>query len=135
MIGAHLAEALTWAGNLEEAMGEAKAGLDVMATGERWGESCLAVAIGRIHARRGEREEARRWFARAISVGEEQQSPPFVAKARLALGAFLVQIGERGPAEEELRRAEQAFAALGMPWYLGKTRALLAGETEIGPCP
>jgi serine/threonine protein kinase/predicted ATPase len=134
MIGAHLAEALAWTGDLDGALQEAKAALQIMTTGERWGESCLAVALGRVHARRGELDEARAWFQGAIKVGEQQQARPFVAKARLALGAFLRQIGEEG-AVDELRLAEEAFRTLGMPWYLAKTRALLAGNLEVGPCP
>jgi tetratricopeptide (TPR) repeat protein len=135
MLGAHLAEALTWSGRLDEAMAEVRAAQAVMATGERWGESGLAVAQGRIHARRGERAEALAWFRKAVEVAEDQQAGLFVAKARLALGAFLRQIGEENEAVAELRRAEVAFAAMGMPWYRAKARALLAGETEVGPCP
>lgn len=140
MIGSHLVEALTWAGDFDGAQREADITLEVIDSGERWGESPLTVALGRLHACRGDRDQARRWFDRAIAVAEEQRARPFLAKARLALAAFLLDGDEadRPAAVEALhlaRLAEEGFAAMGMAWYIARARTLLAGSRSLGPCP
>jgi serine/threonine protein kinase/tetratricopeptide (TPR) repeat protein len=135
MIGSHLADALLASGEVDEARRVAEETIPVVDGGEHWGEVYLFTALGRIHARRGDRGEARIAFARAIDVAERQKSPVFEAKARLAMGIFLLSIGEREAGLADVTRARAGYEALGMYWHLARALAVLGGAEDVGPCP
>lgn len=136
MVGAHLAEALLASGEPEAALRVAEETVPVIDAGERWGESCLHLAMGRIHARLGNAERALQSFGKALRAAEEQQkSPTFTAKVHLATGAFHLAAGARAEGTALALRALSMFEALGMPWYAERARALLGGTLDISPCP
>jgi len=131
MIGTHTAMAQLLSGEVDAALKTAKETLPILETGERWGESCLYVTLGHIHAKRREMTEARGWFQKALTVAEAQKGKPFEAKARLALGSFLRDAGEP-QGMEELAKARALFDQLKMGWYRDRAEALLDGE-QVGP--
>ncbi|HYV49653.1 MAG TPA: protein kinase [Myxococcaceae bacterium] len=131
MIGTHTAMAQLLSGEVDAALKTARETLPILETGERWGESCLYVTLGHIHAKRREMNEARGWFQKALAVAEAQKGKPFEAKARLALGAFLRDAGE-SHGMEELSKARALFDQLKMGWYRDRAEALLDGE-QVGP--
>lgn len=133
MIGSHLAEALLAAGDVDGAHQTVRDVLPILETGERWGESCLYLAQGRIHLAQGNLSEARTSFERALSVGVSQQAKPFEAKAHLALGALLRDRDNPG-AHDHLDHARKQFTALGMRWYQERAEVVLAGG-KLGVCP
>ncbi|HEY8208732.1 MAG TPA: protein kinase, partial [Myxococcaceae bacterium] len=133
MIGTHTALAQLLSGDVEAALKTAKETLPVLETGERWGESCLYVVLGHIHAKKREMNEARGYFQKALAVAEAQKGKPFEAKARLALGAFLRDAGEP-QGMEELSKARALFDQLKMGWYRDRAEAFLDGE-QVGPLP
>jgi tetratricopeptide (TPR) repeat protein len=135
MIGSHLADALLANGEVDEALRVAEETIKVIDGGEHWGEVYLFTALGRIHARRRALLDARRAFQRAMDVAEQQKSPVFQAKARFAMGLFLLSQGERDAGLAELARAQEGFAALAMYWHLARVLAVLGGADDIGPCP
>lgn len=133
MIGSFLAEALLAAGEVDEALHVALETVPIVEGGERWGEAFLHTALGRIHAARGDRAEAKRSFERAIEVSRAQKSPVFEASSRLWLGAFLLSIGEREAGLAEIALARGAFELFGMRWHLA--RALFEAEAGAKGSP
>jgi tetratricopeptide (TPR) repeat protein len=126
MIGTHLTEALLAAGDADAALRTAEETRSVVEGGERWGESCLYIAKGRVHAR----------LEKALSVAAvDQRSPTFTAKANLALGAFLLDVDEPDQGRPLVEAARASLAALGMSWYVARADKLLAGTPCPTPCP
>jgi tetratricopeptide (TPR) repeat protein len=135
MIGAHLAEALLGNGDAAAALAVVRETLPVLEAGERWGQSCLELAAGRVKARLGDGDGARESFERALSTAELQESPTFAAKALLGTGAFMLRSGRTEEGTSAVARALSSFEELGMPWYAGRAQALLGGTLDESPCP
>jgi tetratricopeptide (TPR) repeat protein len=135
MIGAHLAEALLGTGDAAAALDVVRETLPVLEAGERWGQSCLELAAGRVKARLGDVEGARESFAKALATAELQESPTFAAKALLGSGAFMLRSGQTNEGTSAVERALASFEELGMPWYAGRARTLLEGTLDDSPCP
>jgi tetratricopeptide (TPR) repeat protein len=135
MIGAHLAEALLGSGDATAALDVVRETLPVLEAGERWGQSCLELAAGRIKARLGDAAGALDSFEKALSTAELQESPTFAAKALLGTGAFMLGSGRTADGRSAVERALTSFEELGMPWYAGRARELLGGTLGETPCP
>jgi tetratricopeptide (TPR) repeat protein len=133
MIGSFLAEALLAVGEVDEALQVALETVPIVDGGERWGEAFLHTALGRIHAARGDRAEARRAFERAIEVSRGQKSPVFEASSRLWFGAFLLSIGDREAALAELALARRDFELFNMRWHLARALAEAEAGGKGGP--
>jgi ATP/maltotriose-dependent transcriptional regulator MalT len=93
----------------------------------RSAEGLVALASGRPAGARPALEDAVDLYRRGQAAYEE-------ARARVDLGRCLMALAEPGPAEQELRQAQQAFQILGAAWQADRAASLL-GELPRGSEP
>src|SRR5262249_25753983 len=121
--------------------GEVEAGLAVMRpllglVGGAGGEVFvpgLAVAMGALHLRRGDPEEAVRWLARDAGAADRGRETGLAGHGRPPLGAALRGLGRDKEAAEVLARAVAAARRLDMPRVLAdalEQQAWLAGDDD-----
>jgi ATP/maltotriose-dependent transcriptional regulator MalT/DNA-binding SARP family transcriptional activator len=112
-------------GRLRLMQGDAEGGLDdALAADEAFRDHRLplvremaGLAIAHAHARRGDRDEARRWYDEALRRAQERGGAAS-GPARVQLAADLVRWGEDAEAAREAHRALEALAASGDRWSL-----------------
>jgi tetratricopeptide (TPR) repeat protein len=128
MICAHYIEALLAAKQLDLALAQEALAKKVLETGERWGESCLYVAFAHLCEAQGDGPRALGCFARAIEAADEQGARPLSAKALLARGIYLAEMGEEQRARRDLEGAREAFERLAMRNHEQCANNALAGR-------
>jgi tetratricopeptide (TPR) repeat protein len=91
-------------------------------------EGLCRIGLGRMLAKTNSsrRETAAASIRRGIALLEDLKLKPWYAQGHLALGELYAAAGEQVEALQNLRKAEEMFSAMGMDYYLDKTRQVLA---------
>ncbi|MBM3266939.1 MAG: AAA family ATPase [Candidatus Sericytochromatia bacterium] len=133
----YVAERLLLCGRLPEGLAAARRAWDLMEqTGVREYEQRLMTLLGEACYRLGQLDEARDWYARALALGLEVESPATIARARAGHGMLAQAAGDLAAARAALAEAFKAAEPIGSRYLTGEIAARLAlldaagGEAE-----
>ena len=95
----------------------------------RHSQALISISLGRILAKAdlGLVDEAENAIRGGIAVLEELDLRPHLAQGYLFLGILYKETNREEMAIENLKMAEESFAEMGMPYWLEKAQAALAG--------
>jgi class 3 adenylate cyclase/transcriptional regulator with XRE-family HTH domain/tetratricopeptide (TPR) repeat protein len=118
-----LAEALLLHGDLARGLVESTLGTSISReTGFTWAVGLSQRAMGRVERARGNLAEAERWLTEALKTFEAIHSRFDAGRTHLDLADLAHAQGQPQRADAHVAEAEQRFAALDLPSYLGRVR-------------
>jgi tetratricopeptide (TPR) repeat protein len=95
---------------------------------EKHWEGCSRMWLGRISEKTGRAtsDKTKDYIVQGIRLLDELKIEPFSAQGYLFLGEYYLDSGQLEFALENLNKAERMFERMGMDYWLGKTRKILA---------
>jgi tetratricopeptide (TPR) repeat protein len=89
-------------------------------------EGSALVGLGRVLGKREppQREKAEEYFTQGLAIHHDLK--PFYSQGLMFLGEFYLDTGQKEDALEPLKKAEAMFQGMGMDYWLGRTREILA---------
>ncbi len=72
-------------------------------------------------------DKAKECILKGIEIPKELRTKPYYALGHLYLGQLYLNAGEKAKAIDNLKKAEGMFREMGMDYWLGKAREVLAG--------
>ena len=96
---------------------------------EKWMEGFSWMALGGISGRTETPQihKAEEYILQGMKILDELKMKPSCAGGYLALGELYANAGQKEKALESLKKAESMFQEMGMDYWLGRTRKVLAG--------
>jgi class 3 adenylate cyclase/tetratricopeptide (TPR) repeat protein len=116
-------------GKLEEAGVQAEQALQYsLANNEKAIQGVSKIVLGRVLAKADQRQikTAEGHLRQGISLLEELGVPPYAGSGYLWLGEVYAESARKEEALTNLKKAEAMFREMGMDYWLGRTRTLLA---------
>jgi hypothetical protein len=95
---------------------------------EKWMEGCSWMGLGRILGRTEtpQIDKAEECIFQGMKISDELKLKPYCALGYFYLGELYVNAGQKEKALENLKEGETMFQEMGMDYWLGETRRVLA---------
>jgi class 3 adenylate cyclase/tetratricopeptide (TPR) repeat protein len=116
-------------GDLEKAQASMEEALSLSRKNkEKANEGFSLIGLGRVLGKREpqQRAKAEECFSQGLAILNDLEMKPWYAQGRLYLGEFYLDAGEKEKALNNLKEAEGLFQEMGMDYWLGRTREILA---------
>jgi tetratricopeptide (TPR) repeat protein len=126
-----LGEACLCAGHVDEASTAAQRALALATERGQRGDEAAALHVLGEAAARGARDidQAEDHYLAAVTLAEELEMRPLLARCRLGMGRLHLRAGDRDRAENHLLAAKSLFTTMDMPLWLRQATSLLS---ELG---